>query len=154
MIKAPAYPPIEYDERPPVALSATREELLREYEKKKQEFNAAFTLLVQNEIHPALLHFLDRVRSQGHHLELDAATHNQSEQFEQFLHRSYSIRLKGQPAPVVFTFAGNYDHRKVFVYTEYNEITLINVYDLARINEPLLERIVLKGLSKLVQNPV
>jgi hypothetical protein len=151
MIKAPAYPPIEYDERPPVALSATREELLREYERKMKEFNAAFSLLLQTEIHPALLHFLDRVRSQGHHLELDAATHSQ---FDQFLHRSYSVRLKGQPTPVVFTFAGNYDHRKVFVYTEYKDITLINVYELSRINEPLLERIVLKGLSKLVQNPV
>jgi hypothetical protein len=148
MVKAPAYPPIEYDERPPEALTATREELRREYEKKKLDFNTAFSSLLQTEIHPALLHFLERVRSQGHHLELDAATHSK---FDQFLHRSFSVRLRGQTKPVIFTFAGNYDHRKVFVYTEYNESTTINVYDLSLINEPLLERIVLKGLGKIVQ---
>ena len=147
MLKAPDYPPIEFDERPSEALSATREGLIREYEKKKTDFNAAFTSLLQTEIHPALLHFLDQVRSQGHHLELDAATHIK---FEQFLHRSYSVRLRGHAQPVVFTFAGNYDHRKIFVYTEYNASTTIKVYDISQINEPLLERIVLKGLGKIV----
>ena len=148
MVKAQEYPPIEYDERPPEALSATREELFKEYAKKKDDFNAAFSDLLQREIYPSLLLFLDRVRSQGHHLELDAATTRAK--FEHFLHRSFSVRLKGHATPVVFTFSGNYDHRKVFVYTEYNKSTTINVYDLPMIDELLLERIVLKGLSKIV----
>jgi hypothetical protein len=104
-------------------------------------------LLLQTEIHPALNRFLDQVRAQGHHLELDAATHVK---FEQYEHRSYSVRLRGHADPVVFTFAGNYDHRKIFVYTEYHASTTINVYDPSQINEPLLERIVLKGLGKIV----
>ena len=149
MLKAPEYPPIEFDERPADVLDATREELMREYEKKKVDFNDAFNSLLLTEIHPALHHFLDQVRGQGHHLELDAATHIK---FEQFLHRSYSVRLRGHADPVVFTFAGNYDHRKIFVYTEYNASTTINVYDPAQINEPLLERIVLKGLGKIVSS--
>ncbi|TDX01813.1 hypothetical protein [Dinghuibacter silviterrae] len=142
MLKAPVYPPIAFDERP-----AAREELLREYERKRNAFNSAFSSLVQTEIHPALHRFLDQVRDQGHHLELDAGT---QEKFEQYLHRSYSVRLRGHHKPVVFTFAGNYDHRKVFIYTEFNESTTINVYDPSQINEPLLERIVLKGLGKIV----
>jgi hypothetical protein len=150
MLKAPVYPPIEFEERPPEALAATREELNREYEKKKTDFNAAFTLLLHAEIHPALLRFLERVRDQGHQLELDSATQSK---FDHFPHRSFSVRLYGRPRPIVFTFAGNYDHRKVFVYTEYNESTTINVYDPAQINEPLLERIVLKGLTKITGTP-
>lgn len=147
MLKTPDYPPIEFEERQTDALSAIRLELIQEYEKKKAEFNDNFNALLYKEIHPALIHFLDQVRGQGHHLELDAATHVR---FEHFLHRSYSVRMSGRREPVVFTFAANYDHRKIFVYTEYNASTTINVYDPAQINEPLLERIVLKGLGKIV----
>ena len=147
MLKAPEYPPIEFEERTPDALSATRDELLREYEKKRTDFNSAFSALLHSEIHPALLRFLDQVRGQGHPLELDPATPSR---FEHFLHQTYSVRRPGHAQPVVFTFAANYDHRKIFVYTEYNAFTTINVYDLAQINEPLLERIMLKGLGKMV----
>jgi hypothetical protein len=147
MLKTTDYPTIEFSATSPVALIATMEELNREHERKKADFNTAFTLLLQLEIHPALLRFLEQVRNQGHHLELDAATHIK---FEQYLHRSFSVRLKGRPKPVVFTFAGNHDHRKIFVYTEYNASTTINVYDPSQINEPLLERIVLKGLERIV----
>ena len=149
MLKSPEYPPIEFEERQTEtdALSAIRLGLIQEYEKKKADFNDHFNSLLQREIHPALHHFLDQVRAQGHHLELDAATF---ERFQFFLHRSYSVRMAGRSSPVVFTFAANYDHRKIFVYTEYNASTTINVYDPAQINEPLLERIVLKGLGKIV----
>jgi hypothetical protein len=147
MLKAPEYTFAGYDESPPGALTATRQELIREYEKKKGEFNLAFSDLLKKEIHPSLLRFMEKVRSQGHHLDFDANTHRK---FDQFLHRSFSIRLKGSPRPVVFTFTGNYDHRKVFVYTEFNETTTINVYELSMINEPVLERLILKGLGKIV----
>lgn len=148
MLKAPAYPPIHYDHTPPEALASTREELSREHEKKKCEFNTSFATLLHKEIFPTLLQFLEKVRSQGHHLELDTVTsHNAPDQYPQ---QSFSVRLKDRPEPVVFTFTGNYDHRKVFVYTEFNKSTLFRVYDLAMINEPLLERIILKGLENMV----
>ena|ERR1700753_418328 len=147
MLKTPEYPPIEFEERQTDALSIIRDELIREYEKKKSAFNDHFNALLSKEIHPSLHHFLDQVRGQGHNLELDAATQFR---FDHFLHRSYSVRLLGRV--VVFTFAANYDHRKIFVYTEYNASTTINVYDPAQINEPLLERIVLKGLGKIVES--
>jgi hypothetical protein len=148
MLRAPEYPPIHYDDRPPVALAATREELYREHEKKKGEFNTAFASLLHREIFPTLLQFLEKVRSQGHHLELDTvASHSAADQYQQ---QSFSVRLKDRPEPVVFTFTGNYDHRKVFIYTEFNKSTLFRVYDLSMINEPLLERIILKGLENMV----
>lgn len=147
MLKTPVGQTIELDERAPGILAATREELFREHERIKADFHSAFTLLLHTEIHPALLRFLDRVRSQGHHLELDAATHKD---FEHYLHRSFFVRIHARPRPVVFTFAANHDHRKIFVYTEYNSSTTINVYDPTQINEPLLERIVLKGLERIV----
>jgi len=125
--------------------------LNEEQKAKKEAFNSSFSAVMNNTIRPIMTEHLKKIRNHGHIAKIDT---NDSKHI-QYLHESYLIN-RGQGGQYAhISIVGNYDHQKVFIYTEYSEGSsskkIENQYDLSEVTDGLILDIVTNAVSKILK---
>lgn len=130
----------------------TENQLMKKQLKEEREsFNASFNDLMSFTIRPAMINLLVKIKAHGHITDIA----EKKPSYGPYISESYTVVRFPGAGQLSISIVGNYDHKKVFIYTEYEKDNakkkIENAYDLTEVTETLLNSVVTEGMSKILR---